>query len=182
MTDTTGLAHFAALDLYLKALTEKAAELRASTTAEMGANHDERKGAVLPDGMKIASVTRSDGNKKARVINEAAALEWCKRNYPGEVQTVEMIRPAFLEMLLTIAKDEPVGKGGVDPRTGEALPFISVARGAPFVTVTKTPEGWERMQALVQGFGAALTAAAQGVAAMDAAFPTNDPYAGEVPQ
>ena len=45
-----------------------------------------------------------------------------------------------------------VGSHGIDPATGEELPFITVVKGDPFVTVTKTQEGIERMRALALGF------------------------------
>jgi hypothetical protein len=154
----TDVEKLAALDTYLKVLGETASALRASVTAEMGARHDERVGAFLPDGTKIASITRSSGNRKARITDEAAALKWCQNRYPTEVVAVEMIRPAFLKKLMDVAGSLPLGSKGLDAATGEELPFIEVQQGAPYVTVTKTDEGKARMTALAHGFAGMLEA------------------------
>lgn len=156
MTDTPAPSkaeQLAALDMYLKALKPYAEKLRSEVTAEMTANHDERKGAYLPDGTKIASVTLQDGRRSASVTDEAAALAWCLKNYPSEVETVTItsIRPAFMKKLLDVAGSLPAGPG-LDPATGQELSFITVRRGDPFVSVTTTTEGVTRMAALAEGF------------------------------
>jgi hypothetical protein len=164
MTDTTAprelsnTQKLAALDAYLKALKPVADALRAKVEADMARDHDERVGAYLPDSTKMASITRSDGAKKARVVDEAAALAWCIARHPEHVHTVQMIRPAYLTMLMAVAGSLPVGARGLDPSTGEELPFIEVQQGTPYVTVTATPEGKARMQALAHGFAGMLKA------------------------
>jgi hypothetical protein len=156
-TGLTDAEQLAALDAYLKALKPVADRLRAKVTEEMGRNHDERKGAFLPDGTKMASITRSDGSRKV-LLDEAAALAWCKKQHPENVYTVESIRPAYLSLLLDVAGSLPVGSKGVDPSTGEELPFIEVQQGSPYVTVTGTKEGKARMSALALGFAGMLEA------------------------
>ena len=79
----------------------------------------------------------------------AKALAWCKEKYPDEVHTVEEIRPAFLKKLLDYAT---VCGEGIDRETGEALDWIEVTQGAPFVTITTTKEGVARMEALARGY------------------------------
>jgi topoisomerase IA-like protein len=154
----TDAEKMAALEAYLKVLKPAADALRAKVTADMGAMHVERVGAYLPDGTKLAAVSHSDGRRSARVTDEAAALEWCLKQHPDEVQTVQVIRPAYLKMLLDLAKADnaPAGGLGMDPQTGEVLPFIEVAQGSPYVIVTTTDEGTERMAALANGFTAML--------------------------
>lgn len=154
----TDVEKLAALDTYLKVLGETAAALRAKVTADMGARHDERVGAFLPDGTKIASVTRSGGNKKARVTNGEGLLFWCRLRHPEHVYTVEAVRPAYLSLLMDVAGSLPVGSKGVDPSTGEELPFIEVQQGNPYVTITGTKEGKARMSALAHGFAGMLEA------------------------
>jgi hypothetical protein len=155
MSDTglTDAEKLSALDAYLKVLKPAAEALRAQVTDDMGKRRVEKVGAYLPDGTKLASVTRSEGRISAHVTDEAAALKWCTERYPDEVETVRIIRPAFLKMLLDTAKD---GDVGVDPRTGEVLPFIEVTQGSPFVTVLSTALGKERMAALANGFAAMI--------------------------
>lgn len=162
MSDTPGLTDaekLAALDTYIKVLTETARKLRTSVTEDMSVRHVEKVGAFLPDGTKIASVTRSGGKKTAQVADADAALAWCQHRYPDEVVTVKMIRPSFQTRLLTLAGSLPVGSQGVDPFTGEELPFIKVVTGSPYVTVTKTDDGVARMTALANGFTGMLEGA-----------------------
>jgi hypothetical protein len=155
LTDAEKLA---ALGTYIKVLTDMEKDLRAAVTSDMGKRHVEKVGAYLPDGTKMASVSHTPGRKSARVTDDAAALAWCLRNHPEEVQTVQMIRPAYLKMLLDLAKadDAAAGSLGMDPLTGEELPFIEVTQGSPFVTITTTTDGRNRMAALAGGFAGML--------------------------
>lgn len=151
----TDAERLAALGTYVKVLGQIEKALRARVTADMGAMHVEKVGAYLPDGTKMGSVSYSNGQTSARVTDEAAALKWCLDRYPEEVQTVQMIRPAFLKVLLDTAK---VDGAGVDRKTGEVLPFIEVTRGAPYVTITTLSDGVRRMAALAHGFAGTLEA------------------------
>lgn len=143
-----------ALETYAKFIDSIAKGLRVRVTEQMGQDDEERVGAKLPDGTKLGAITYSEGRRSAKVTDEAAALAWCERAHPSEVQTVRMIRPAYLKMLLDLAKadDAPAGAKGVDPSTGEELPFIEVQQGNPFISVTSTKDGTERMAALAMGF------------------------------
>lgn len=154
LTDAEKLA---ALETYIKVLEPVAKALRLRVTLDMGRSRVEKVGAYLPDGTKMASVSRSEGAERAKVTNDLAALAWCLERHPDEVETVQVIRPAFLKMLLDAAK---AAGTGVDPRTGEALPFIEVQRGAPYVSISTTEGGVERMTALAHGFAGMLEAGA----------------------
>lgn len=158
--ETTGLTDaekLSALETYLKTLTAMSKELRAKVTADMGRRHDERVGAYLPDGTKMASVGYSGGAKKAKVTDPAAALRWCMKQYPDEI--IGAINPAFLKKLTDHALAVgQVGEPGVDPLTGEMLPFIEVVQGSAYVSVTTTNEGVQRMEALAYGFAGMLEA------------------------
>lgn len=159
----TNAEKLAAIETYLKTLTAIAASLRHTVTIEMGLTRAERVGAYLPDGSKIGAVSRSEGRMSAKVVDEAAALAWCLERYPDEVQTVpavRVVRPAFLKYLTDAAKADEAKDGdlGVDPRTGEELPFIKVSQGAPYVSVTTTTAGVQRMEALAYGFAGQLEA------------------------
>jgi hypothetical protein len=158
LAELTDAEKLAALETYLKVLDPMSKALRESVTKDMGKRHVEKVGAYLPDGAKIASVTRSEGRKSVKVTDEAAALAWAERNYPDEVQTVRIIRPAFLKKLLDVAGSLPVGSAGLDSATGEELPFIEVYQGNPYVTVTTTEDGRDRMATLAGGFVAMLEA------------------------
>lgn len=148
--ELTDAEKLTALETYVKTLKGLSDGLRAAVTADLKARRVERVGAYLPDGTKLGAVGYNEGRKAAKVTDPAAALAWCIKRYPEEI--VKAISPAFLTKLLDAAKDGEVGGHGVDPMTGEELPFITVTRGEPFVTVTKTPEGTARMTALALGF------------------------------
>lgn len=158
----TNAEKLTAVQTYLKALAPIEEALRHTVNIEMGTVHAERVGAYLPDGTKLGAVSRSEGRKSAKVRDEAAALAWCVQNYPDEVRVVRVINPVFLKTLLDVSKTQPVGGPGVDPRTGEELPFIEVSQGSPYVSVTTTEEGVERMTALAYGFPKMLERAHPG--------------------
>lgn len=149
MTELTDRQKLVALETYIKFIKSHADGLRVRVTEEMGRNDDERVGAKLPDGTKIGTISYSEGRVGAKVEDEAAALAWCLRAHPSEVQTVQIIRPAYMKSLLDTAKAEGVG---IDLSTGEILPFIKVEKGQPFITVTSTKDGTERMAMLAEGF------------------------------
>jgi hypothetical protein len=155
--ELTNAEKLTALASYLKALKPIEEHLRAATIADMQTNRAERVGAFMPDGEKIGAVGYNPGNKKARVTDPAAALAWCLRKYPDAV--VQAISPAFLKAITDYsAKVGEVGEPGVDGRDGELLDFITVEKGAAFVTVTPTKEGVARMTALAGGFAGMLEA------------------------
>lgn len=152
--ELTDAEKLAALQAYLKALKPIEEALRARVTEDMGIRRVERVGAYL-DGMKIAAVGYTKGRKSARVTDPAAALKWCLDKYPDEI--VKAVNPAFLKALTDYAvKDGQIGDPGVDPRTGEVLDFIKVSQGSPYVSVTTTKEGVDRMEALAHGFAGML--------------------------
>jgi hypothetical protein len=158
MTDIpelTDAEKLAALGTYIKVLTAMERDLRTAVEKDMGTRHVEKVGAYLPNGTKMASVSRSEGKRTVKV-DEVAALKWCQNQYPGEVVAVEMIRPAFMKKLVDIAGSLPVGSKGLDSKTGEELPFITVMQGSPYVSITTTSEGVETMTALAHGFAGML--------------------------
>jgi hypothetical protein len=152
--DLTDAEKLVAVETYLKALAPIAKALRVRVTEDFGVRHVERVGAYLT-GEKLGAVGYSGGRKTAKVTDAEEALRWCLKTYPDEI--VRAINPAFLAALLDFAKKtgQP-GEPGVDPRTGEILDFIEVSEGSPFVTVTTTPEGVARMEALAHGFAGML--------------------------
>jgi hypothetical protein len=155
MNEPTDAEKLAAVGTYVKVLTGIEKGLRAAVTKDMGDRRVEKVGAYLPDGTKMASVSRSDGKKTARVTNPAHALLWCLKHHPEEI--VQAINPAFLKKLTDYAQANcEIGEHGVDPYTGEELTFIEVARGNPYVTITTTDDGVARMTALAQGFAGML--------------------------
>lgn len=160
MTDPglTDAEKLAALQTYLKVLKGIEDSLRARVTTDLAARRVERVGAYLPDGVKLASVGFSKGRKTAKVTDSAAALAWVQKRHPAAIVTA--INPAWLKGLLDAVKAvSEVGELAVDPETGEILEFVEIVQGNPYVTVTTTDEGVDRMSALAHGFTAMLEAA-----------------------
>ena len=155
--ELTDAEKLTALETYIKTLKGMADELRAAVTTDLGKRHVERVGAFLPDGTKLGAVTYKAGTKTVKVTDPHAALVWCMRTYPDEI--VKAINPAFLKKLLDFNKSGAVGEHGVDPATGELLPFITIEQGEPGIMVTKTAEGTARMEALAHGFARVLKSA-----------------------
>lgn len=86
--------------------------------------------------------------RKARVVDEAAFLDWVERTRPDEV--VHQVRPATRKKLLDAATaagdDVPV-----DTTTGEVIPGVEMADGDPHVTVRPTAFAREQMAAALSG-------------------------------
>lgn len=145
-----------ALQSYIKALKPIEEALRAAVTADLGARRVERVGAYLPNSSeKLGAVGYNPGRKTATVTDSAAALRWCLERHPEAV--IAAITPSFLKGLTDYAaRVGEVGESGVDPDTGEALDWITVKQGAPYVTVTPTKLGVDRMTALARGFAGIL--------------------------
>jgi len=150
--ELTPVQQLVALDAYSKALDPHIKAMRARVTEQMADGDAERLAAKLPDGTKIGAVSWRKGSVTARITDDAAALAWCLKEHPEEI--MQAIRPAFLSLLLDIAKKEGFG---FDPATGQALPWIQVGQGAPGITVTTTPEGKTFASSLVGGFAGMIT-------------------------
>jgi len=153
--ELTDAEKLAALETYIKVLKGQADALRANVTTDLGKRHVEKVGAYLPGGTKMASVSYRPGAKSARITDEAEATRWAIRNHPEQI--MQVVRPAYLAMLLDYAKKESeIGGHGFDPATGEELDWIEVVKGPPGVTVTTTAEGRARMAELAGGFAGML--------------------------
>lgn len=153
--ELTDAEKLAALGTYIKVLTTMERRLRTAVEKDMGVRRVEKVGAYLPDGTKMASVSRSDGKKTAKVTDPAYARIWVRERYPSEI--IESINPAFLKKLTDHAQANClIGEHGVDPKTGEELPFITVEQGNPYVSITTTDEGVAALTALAHGFAHVL--------------------------
>lgn len=106
----------------------KAAKFREELDAAARAEYAEQGTAPtwrLPD---IGTVSLPVSKETIYVTDEAVLVEWAKRDWPGEVVTVEKIRPAFLRVLLeTVAV--AAGEVAVDAGSGEIIPGLAVRAG-----------------------------------------------------
>lgn len=101
-------------------------EIKAITLDELGGLGVERVAAALPDGTVVAHVTRVVPKVEMRVIDDEAAVEWARRDYPDLVEhvpeKVEVI-PAH-DRLAIGAAEELIAMVALD---GEAIPGIGIA-------------------------------------------------------
>ncbi|WP_405508847.1 hypothetical protein OG323_22730 [Streptomyces cyaneofuscatus] len=91
--------------------------------------------AMLPDGTKVGSITRTPGETAAKVIDEEAFRAWVRDTYPSEhvVKAVPMrivaeVQPGFTAKLL--AEMTAAGRAQyADPRSGEVhnVPGVAIA-------------------------------------------------------
>ena len=75
--------------------------------------------AHIDGDMPLGRVRMDKPRVSARVTDEAAFLAWCRVHAPEQVQTVEMVRPAYREAVLRAKGALPER---IDEATGEVLP------------------------------------------------------------
>lgn len=91
--------------------------------------------AMLPDGTKVGSITRTPGEIAAKVINEELFRAWVRDTYPTEhiveaipMRIVAKVQPGFASKLL--AEMTAAGRAQyADPTTGEVhdVPGVAIA-------------------------------------------------------
>ena len=97
--------------------------------------------AKLPDGTKVATLSRAGGNTAARVTDEGKFFAWVQENRPGELVT--SVRDSYRKALL-----EALDKSSalVDPETGEVVPGVEFVTGKDWLTVRFQPGGEEAIK------------------------------------
>lgn len=106
--------------------------VQAAMQSELEATGAARVDASLPDGVDVASVSRSRPRRVARVVDEEAFLGWVRETAPMEVvsRVVTEVRPAYVSALLE--QMTALGVAAVPDRaTGELtdVPGVEVAAG-----------------------------------------------------
>lgn len=96
---------------------------------------EEAAAAELPDGTRIGTVKRSKPRRVPVVTDEAALLEWVRKNRPDEL--VESVRPAFVDYLKGQARKHGAA---VVEATGEIVPGVEMRAGAPSYLPSPDPE------------------------------------------
>lgn len=145
----------------------RAAEYRKMLQADAVAELEEQ-GTVptwrMPD---IATVSLPVSREKPVVTDETALLEWVKRQYPTEVETLTRVRRGFL----SVVDSKVVVDDGqaVDPQTGEIVPGMSVREGG--IPGTLRLLAADSVKPLIAQHAADM------MTALDAAF--NEPHGGD---
>lgn len=126
----------------LKILNDRVAFAFKAAKAELAEllGPEGRKNAVL-DGHKLASLSVS---KNGRVtVNEMLLTAWVAEHYPTEIETVERVRPAFLDLIKRTS--EEAGQP-CSPMGDLDVPGIEI--GEPYPLVRKTPGADEIVEKL----------------------------------
>lgn len=104
MSDAQQLAlEEAALKTLVDAVTDRLKQVRAAMQEALDDSGVSRMDARLPDGTKVATISRTDPKPTAVVVDEAAFREWVRARTEGaEVITrlVAEVRPAYQTALL----------------------------------------------------------------------------------
>lgn len=93
----------------------------------------------LPDGRVVASLTVTDPEAKATVVDERQFVEWVRGNAPTEL--VESVRSSFQRAVL--GRVEVTGDGrAVDPETGEVVDGVGLgAKRSPYISLRYKSDG-----------------------------------------
>ena len=118
-----------------KAIGDRLKSVKAEVQQQLDETGASRVDATLPDGTKVATISRSASTPKATVVDDDKLLAWVREHAPGEVvsRVVTEIRPAYLASLL--AQITAAGAAEVpDSSTGEVLDVPGVELAAPRTT------------------------------------------------
>jgi hypothetical protein len=122
------------------------------TYAELGVTEQQ---IVSEDGAKLGMVSLGDPVVEVEVLDEDAMLDYVSHAHPGEMveRTVYEVRPAFLRVLTEGSRK---ARRGIDPTTGEELPWLRVTVKPGSVRVTPSPAARERVKEIVAQRGLRL--------------------------
>ena len=92
----------AALKTLEKAVTERLRAVKALMQEELIASGVSRVDAMLPNGTKVATISRTTASMEAKITDPDAFLKWVRDFAPTEISTrlVTEVRPAFVTQLL----------------------------------------------------------------------------------
>ncbi|MET9339216.1 hypothetical protein [Nonomuraea sp. NPDC003804] len=127
-------------EVVLKVMTERLKQAKANADAEVRATAlpGDRTSAALPDGTVAGTLSQAKGRTTARVTDREKFTAWVAMTYPGEVEQVTAVRPAYEKAVLDMCKRQghPVDANGVE------VPGVEVGQGDPY-TITKVADGAE---------------------------------------
>jgi hypothetical protein len=134
----------------VKFLADRVAEANKDAKADVLDQLDagDRKGAVLPDGGDVGTVSVTKGRKTISVTDEAAFLAWVREHSPHNIEVTERVRPAYTKSVT----DGGQARYGmvVDPNSGEIIPGLALREGDPYVTVRQSDEQAEVLAAALE--------------------------------
>jgi hypothetical protein len=138
-----------ALKALADAVNARMKQVKTELEEQLEATGVTRLDAVLPDGTKVATISKTAPKAAAQVVDGPAFLAWVREHSPHNVMTVEQVRGAYQTALL-----EEMTKAGaveaVDEATGELLevPGVEIRQGrASSCTVRPVAGGREAIAA-----------------------------------
>lgn len=110
----------AALKTLADAVNDRLKEVKATMQEHLVGNGISKVDAKLPNGTKVATISRSDAKPAAVVVDDDAFLAWVRSVAPGEISTrlVTEVRPAYRTSVLAQMTAAGVARI-VDTETGE---------------------------------------------------------------
>jgi len=121
----------------LKVLEDRVSRQRGRVNDDLKTKMDveDRKAARLASGVKVGTVTYSQGKTTASVMDETVLTEWVRENHPDEI--VPIVRGSFRAFLLDQVKEH----GGIVTPDGELIevPGVQVRQGSPYLSVRPDP-------------------------------------------
>lgn len=119
----------AALKTVADAINDRLKEVKNAMQEQLVANGISKVTATLPDGTKVATISRSDAKPAAVVIDDDAFRDFVRSVAPGELTTrlVTEVRPAYRTNLLAQMTAAGVPRV-IDTETGEVhdVPGVEV--------------------------------------------------------
>lgn len=134
------------------AASARAADVRSSLDAEARAEFSREGTAPSWRMTDIGNVVLPLSKEAVVVDGPGALLRWVKERHPEQIRTTEEIWPAFVTHLL--ASCTVAGDVAVDPKTGEAVPGLTVRKGGEPKTLSITAA--KDVKATFAAYGAAL--------------------------
>lgn len=122
----------AALKTLADAIADQLKTVKAEMQEQMEATGARTLEAALPDGTKVATISRPTSKAKAAVVDQDAFLAWAREHSPANVETklVTAVRPAYTTALL--AEMTAAGSAEIaDKETGEIalVPGVDIVAG-----------------------------------------------------
>lgn len=119
----------AALKTLADAVNDRLREVKQTMQEQLSNGGVTRVDATLPDGTKVATISRSTPKTAAMVVDDKAFLEWVRNHAPSEISTrlVTEVRPAYEAALL--AEMTAAGTAEIaDKETGvvEEVPGVEI--------------------------------------------------------
>ena len=103
---------------------------------------------AIADGRDVGKATFTDGRRELKVVDRQAFTGYVAEHYPTEVEQVAVVNTAFEKAHLAALTDVD---GTVIDDAGVVVPGVELRTGAPYVSVRKSAEARETVQALMSG-------------------------------